>query len=249
LQSVGGGLDCAGRPKIEGRRAGSLVGTVILMRRGCVLLIAVSAVVGGLGGCHDERRMAGQRVRDVEVQTVSAYGRSLDKGADAKEVVYVLLRAIADDVAAGDDVEAREAAFDVQLSVSAPDTIFARSVRQKLGRNENVRRVVWHWGPTLGHYAGDLPENWEEAERRLVEATALVGGGGDGEEWRRVLIELADPSGDANASVVGQFQLVRESGFWRVVQVGFLRGARHLKARDLASRGDQPGQVERGNPQ
>ncbi len=206
------------------------------LRRPGLIVVCTSAIALGaatLSGCEDPQRVVGQHARTVVVQPVSAYGLTLDQSAGPRKVAYVLLRAIADDVEAGEDFEARETAFNHQLAVSAPDTIFERSMREGLGRDENVRRIVWHWAPTLGHYRDDFPETWPEAEDRLVQLP--ISNPPAGEEWTRVLIELAHPSGDPNASVVAQIQLVRENGFWRVVQVGFLRGTRHLKTATTAT--------------
>ena len=181
-----------------------------------------------LGGCNDEGRLVGQRARHVEVGVVTDQGLTLDKEAGPKEVVYVLLRAIKDDLESGDDYEAREAAFDRQLNVCAPDTISQRSVRKQLGRDENVRRIVWHWAPTLAFYKDDFPPDWPTAGRRLLEARKLNDRDPDGDQWTNVSLELQDPSGEPSASVVARFQLVREGGYWRVVRVGFSRRARHL---------------------
>jgi hypothetical protein len=200
----------------------------------CAAAIALGAAM--LNGCEDPQRVVGQRARTVVVQPVSAYGLTLDESAGPREVAYVLLRAIKDDIEADEDFDAREAAFDLQLAVSAPDTIFERSVRKGLGRDENVRRIVWHWAPTLGHYKDDFPESWPEAQERM--ARLPYSNAPRGEEWTRVLIELADPSGDPNAAVVAEIQLVREKGFWRVVQVGFLRGTRHLKTGTITTTRD-----------
>ena len=200
-----------------------------------VTYVAALAIGAGLlTACKHEQRMVGQEARAVVVQTVTQYGLTLDESADPRMVAYVLLRAIKDDIEAGDDIEAREAAFDRQLALSAPDTIFDRSVRTGLGRDENVRRIVWHWAPTLGHYKDDFPLDWPAAEQRMVQSP--VRNAPDQGNWTRVFIELADPSGDPNASVVAQVQLVREGGYWRVVQVGFKRGTRQLFRGTTASK-------------
>lgn len=179
-------------------------------------------------GCDDPMRQVGQRARPVVVQTVVDQGVTLDKDADAKKVVYVLLRAIKDDVEAGNDFSAREAAFDRQLAVCAPDFIFNSSSRQSLGREEGVRRIVWHWAPTLGHYTGDFPVDLARAGERLIVAPSTAKQIAKAEDGVGVLLELADPSGDPNASVIAKFLLVREAGYQRIAHVGFYKGKRHL---------------------
>ncbi len=181
------------------------------------------------GGCGDDARVVRAGDRHVVVTTVTDAGITLDESADPAKVVYVLLRAIKDDVDAGDDRQAREAAFARELQVCAPDTIFARSLRQSLGRAENIRQIVWHWAPTLAHYTNDFPRDWPEAQHRLVTSNAQYRNDPNRDRWTRVYLELADPSGDPNASVIAQFELVREADHWRVVQVGFVRERRHLR--------------------
>lgn len=199
------------------------------MTRGVSLWLL--AAVLAAGGCNDRERSVGQRVRHHVVQTVVDQGVTLNRGADPREVVYVLLCAIRDDYAAGDDPAAREAAFDRELAVCAPDYMYFRAFRRSVGRDDAVQRIVWHWAPTLGHYRADFPADWESASKRLVVARTSTTPGPEGEtEQARVMIELASPSGDPNASVVGQFQLVREKGYWRIAQVGFVKGIRHLTA-------------------
>jgi len=180
-------------------------------------------------GCGDDARVVGVAgERHVVVTTVTDVGMTLDESAEPAKVVYVLLRAIKDDVDAGDDRQAREAAFVRELQVCAPDTIFARSLRQSLGRDENVRQIAWHWAPTLAYYTGDFPRDWADAQRRMATSNAEYRNDPNRDRWTRVYIELADPTGNPNASVIAQFELVREANHWRIVQVGFVRERRHL---------------------
>jgi hypothetical protein len=157
---------------------------------------------------------------------------TLDEKASPEMVVYALLVAIRDDVRAGEDVAAREKAVDRQFHLSAPEQIAKQDPRIGLPAHERVEGVVWSWAPTLGYYAGDFPETWESAQGRM--AIRPSGGGGAGSEGagpdaRVVKIQLSDPSGADGASVVAQFRLVQEKGFWRVVQVGFDKTRRALK--------------------
>jgi hypothetical protein len=198
---------------------------VFLMPVGLCLLAAV--------GCNDQGRTVSERVRDLSVHTVTDHGITLDKNADPEQVVLVLLRAIEDDIDAGSDVEARSAAFDRELALCAPDHMYERSFRPNLPRNEAVQRVVWHWAPTLAHYEADFPKSDAEAKSRLVVKIKPASQTKANDDWADVMLELADPSGDVNASVIAKFRLVREAGYWRVAQVGFVKGKRHLS--DLKS--------------
>ena len=162
-------------------------------------------------------------------RTVTDMGLTLDEDAHFKKVVYVLLRAIKDDVEAGDDVAARQAAFERQLAVCAPDYIFKRALMKGLGRERAVRDIVWHWAPTLAHYVGDFPLDYQSfVDRSQLTRVAIAGDDEGKQEKRDIRIELADPSGDPNASVVAGIRLERENGLWRVTVVGFDRTKRHL---------------------
>ncbi len=191
-------------------------------------LLALICLIGASAtGCNDKSRDVGKRVRHHVVETVVDQGVTLDESAGPEEVVYVLLRAIVDDYAAGKDAALREAAFDRQLALCAPDHIFSRTVRKSFGREEGVQRIVWRWAPVLGHYRGDFPADLESAKRRLVTVRQVKDDDGRLER-ARVELEVASPDEDPNASVVAQFQLVREGGYLRVAQVGFVKGRRHI---------------------
>lgn len=181
--------------------------------------------------------MVGQQARHVFVTTVTDAGVTLDQAADPKQVVYVLLQAIRDDFDAGADVGKRERAFDRQLAVSAPDTIFRRASQANLGRDEFIRQAVWHWAPTLGHYQRDFPVDLASARTRIrVEDRPGKGydTGQSGEHWAYAFLELADPSDLPEATVIAQFQLVREAGYWRVVQLGFAKSPRRFPSAPVA---------------
>jgi hypothetical protein len=190
----------------------------------CALIVAF-----GFWGCASESRKVGQRVRDLAVRTVEDQGLTLDEQADPRDVVYVFLRAVYDDYAAGDNRDAREAAFDRQLNLCAVDYIASRAFRQSLGRNKSVQQIVWRWAPIVGHYREDFPKDVAIARTRMVaDRIETVTISGSDYEVTRVLLELASPDGDPNASVVAQFQLVREQGYWRIGQVGFVKSIRHI---------------------
>lgn len=179
--------------------------------------------------CRQETGRDRSESEPLLAQTVTDMGRTLDKDASFKEVAYVLFRAIKDDIEAGDDVAARQAAFERQLAVCAPDHIFARAYNKGLGRERAVREIVWHWAPTLAHYTDDFPLDYQSfADRSQFSRVAMAGDDKGEREKRDVRIALADPSGDPNASAVAGVQLERENGLWRVSVVGFDREKRHL---------------------
>ncbi len=200
------------------------------MNRIVVLLSLCVAAI--LAGCSKQPRTVGERVREeIVAKTVTQRGITLDKNATPKQVVFAFLRAVKDDFEAGDDRIAREAAFDLQLDLCAADHIYERSTRQNFKRNRAVQRIVWRWTPILAHYVGDFPESLADADTRMLKRTPTHAAA-EPEQWQNVVLELADPSGDANASVLSLFRLVRENGYWRVLQVGYVKSARHLRKKN-----------------
>ncbi len=221
------------KPEITDRRGrGFDLGKSIARGHGAaagVVMGTICALGALVSGCKEDHRSVGSEIRHVVVRTVVDQGLTLDQKSEPTEVVYALLCAIRDDYAAGEDGAAREAAFDRQLALCAPDHIFSRVYRRSVGRDDAVQRIVWRWAPTLGHYRDDFPTDWESARARLVVARTMTEERATGPlNVSRVLVELGSPSGEVNASVVAQFQLVREQGYWRVAQVGFAKKIRHL---------------------
>ncbi len=58
--------------------------------------MVVFAALTVFGGCADQTREVGKRVRELEVKTVVDKGLTLDQGAEAAAVVYVLLGVVPD---------------------------------------------------------------------------------------------------------------------------------------------------------
>ncbi len=192
------------------------------------VMLGIAASVVVLPGCSEQPRNTGDRIREtIEVRTVTHQGMTLDTSATPQQVVFALLQAVRDDFNAGDDRAAREEAFDRQLELCAPDHIYERSARTNFAQNRAVQRVVWKWTPILSHYIGDFPSTLAEAESRLIVQTPKHAGK-QSDTWQTAYIELADPGGEPNASVVAVIRLVREKGHWRVLQVGFAKQRRHL---------------------
>jgi len=197
----------------------------------CITSLCIAA---GIGGCQRDARLADKKLRDVQVRTVEHYGVSLDEAASPQQVAYVLLRAIRDDVLAGDKKE-REAALDRQFDVCAPLLIYPRETTA-ISREEALYRMVSHWAPAVAYYAHDLPTDWESARQRLVQLRTVVRKLSESQsaETSQVAIELADPDGDPNARVVLLVGQVKDQGYWRVHTVAFAP-QRSVASRSAAS--------------
>lgn len=211
-------------------------------------------------GCGKDARLAGQKIRDPKAETFTAYGKILDKTAGPRDVAYVLLQAIVDDYAAGDDREKREAALDVEFGVCAPDFIRQKMNSDRLNereRQELLYRVVYHWAPVLGHYrasfAGEFPD---VATRMHVEYPLQPM---SKTELARVFVNLDHPDpqqAGPNSGAVGVIRLVRENGYWRVWSVGFDPTMRDWRTRfppeppaDAAPHAVQPGPTPTASPE
>ncbi len=186
---------------------------------GLVTAAAVPAVVFWCGCGHDAR-LAGQKIRSPKVGTVTHYGVTLDRQAAPEQVAFVALRAIREDVSAKTDAE-RQAALDKQFDLCAANVLAAKNV-SSLPRDEFIHSVVYHWAPTVAHYVGDFETEWEKASARCVRresnpAKESKGGATEAE----IAMQVRDPGGDPNASVVLLVWLAQDEGYWRVTHLGF----------------------------
>lgn len=189
------------------------------MRRLSPWVLAGAAGVGLWCACGGDTRLAGKKLRSPSVRTVSHYGITLDASATPQQVAFVALSAIREDVLAKSKEE-REAALDKQFDVCAAGVIAGRN-KTSLPRDEFVHNVVYHWAPTVAHYVGDFPSDFESAAGRMVFENESAAKDKADKTDARVAIALADPSGDAKASVVALVYLAQDAGYWRVTHLGF----------------------------
>ena len=178
-------------------------------------------------GCSEDARLAGTAIPHVEVRTVEDQNITLGPEASPKQVAFVLLRAIRDDILAGGDLEARQKALHRQLAVCDPDYIYDLYLRfygdlAKTRRDEWVYRKVHVWAPTLGYYVDALDFDLSTAEGLMVE------GGAPAEKWdgttTHVDLTVANTKDVGAADVMVRVRLHRsgeEQGHWRVFGVGF----------------------------
>lgn len=183
-------------------------------------MLSCGFVAAILGGCSRDARLAGRKLRSVTVGPITHYGTALDENASPEQVAYVLLRAIRDDFLASDEA-GREAALDKQFDISAANVIEARNPTA-LSRDEFAYKVVHYWTPTVSHYVHDFETEWEKANERFVlNGPRPMKGSESGAMECEVLMDVEDPSGDKNAGVVMVIYLAQDSGFWRVLHLGF----------------------------
>jgi len=191
-------------------------------RRGYLRLAGVLWLFTLVAGCRD-RHLAGQKLEPVEVKTVTAYGVSLGPEASPRQVAFVLLRALRDDVLAArrKDRQAGKQAWATERSLAAPGRILANlsrlleraTMRVELSATEAVYKESKFWAPVVAHYVDCLDLTLEQAEARmylLKDAAADV---------QHVLLDVENPADQSKATV--KVSLAQEAGYWRVYRVGF----------------------------
>lgn len=201
------------------------------------LPIAVAMVVTLSSGCNRDARLAGRKLRDPKIRTVTYYDIKLDQDASPEQVAFVLLRAMRDDFLAKTDAD-REKAMDIQFDLCAADYLAARHQDSKVDRLEMLYRIVSHWTPTVSYYVGDIDTDWQKAKAQFVKlGPNPLPNSTDGAQQCQVVVPFADPGGDPNASVLLAIHLVQDGGYWRVLKLSFVPRARALPQRAGASPG------------
>jgi hypothetical protein len=202
---------------------------MMIMNFRAVVAILPVAVLGLAGpvGCSRNAHLADKDIRDVTVRSVTHFDIKLDEQATAKETAFVLLKAMRDDFFASNEAQ-RKAAIDVQYDVAAADVLTDR-ISTTLSRSELLYRVVSQWTPTVSHYVHDLETEWPQARERLVRVGPRPARNGKpGVQECQVVLEVADADADPNAQVLLVAYMIQDGGFWRVLQLGFVPGAREF---------------------
>ena len=204
------------------------------------ILIAGLALALGLAfwcGCGHDTRLAGQKVRSVQVHTASLYGLTLDPKATPELVAFAALQAICEDVKAPTP-KARDAALDKEFELAAADEIQSRN-HSSMGRDEFIYNVVYRWAPTVSYYVSDFPSTWEQAEKRFgpkkFSPAPTTQKDSSSPRECELPIEVADPGGDPNASVVILIWLAQDQGYWRVLHFGFDQTRRKVEVTSSAN--------------
>lgn len=202
--------------------------------------VAVSATLVWAAGCAPS-----EVPPPAEVKTVSAYGLTLDESATPEQVVYVLLRAIADDVTAAQAHEhdkQREALL-LTYRLGAYSVIEKRLVDvlnqslasevKSLGKDRDRRLFdfVKGWAPIASHYVRGF-----DTDSRAAMARMSVQASPDGERIHVYYPVCHDPQESDPAKrqeATLDIELAKEKAgsrsYWRVARVAF-------KGRDVPPR-------------
>lgn len=167
-------------------------------------------------------------VRDPQVETVTYYGRTLDKDAAPLEVAYALTRAMRDDFLAESKAK-RDEAIDKQFALAASGMLRA-SNPSSLDDNEFLHEIVYRWTPAVSHYIHDFDLTWEEAQEKFREISIArpMRIGSTTFQTRVVLVPLTDPEAGPSASTVLMLRFIQDDGYWRVFRLEFDRKHRTI---------------------
>ncbi|MGQ9650794.1 MAG: BACON domain-containing protein [Phycisphaerae bacterium] len=139
-----------------------------------VAALVAAAVMAGLCGCSGPE----EDIPPAVVKPVSAYGLTLDTTATPKQVAFVLLRSIADDVQAAQrhDTTRQKEALRLTYSLAAYSTIAPRigesaakpadAARSKV-RDKRLYTFVKDWASIVAHYIRSFDTDAEAAGRKM----------------------------------------------------------------------------------
>lgn len=201
------------------------------------------ALLGGLavlaclaGGCSDPNA----EVPPAKAEPVTAYGMTLDESAGPKEVSYVLLRSLVEDIRASRAMEheKQKEANQITWSIAAHQTIEQRlldavrsAARNKerfktLGpdRDREIYRVVNFWAAIVQYYVDGIDTDPRKAmEQMRVQAAP---DGSVAHVYYDVVPDPANPDPQREATI--DIELAKEpaggKAYWRVARVGFVGG-------------------------
>lgn len=231
VSSVSGPYKHNKSTRCEDRRCGYTERMIVWNMFGTVRLWARLGVVPAMllfVGCARDVHLANREIPHVTVGPVTVDGVALDKEASPEAVAWAAIQAIRDDFKAATPQE-RDAALARQFDLCAANVI-AKLNRSTLDRDEFIYNVVYRWTPTVSHYVDDFPADWEEARERFDVSPVAQGKRIDPEvEEVAVGLEVAPPGGDERSKVVMMIWLAKDSGFWRVVHLGFDQKRRSLR--------------------
>ncbi len=184
-----------------------------------------------VSGCEQPRE-----IPPMTVETVTAYGKTLDADATPEQVAFVLLRSLRDDVEAAQaqDRDAQREAFKTTFALAAYSTINRRAIEAQPVpsnapengglRRERIHEVVNHWAPIVAYYVQSIEKDFESATERMRVA---VGGPDDATAVVLYPVQHDPDQAEPGEPVLLEIELVQEPAtqgeqrYWRVARVAF----------------------------
>jgi len=192
------------------------------------IVLPVAAAGAFWAGCASE-----EPAPRAVVKPVTAYGLTLDENATPKQVAFVLLRSIADDVQAAQarETNRQKEALRLTYSLAAYSTIARRIGESQEQPTEPARsRVrdkrlyvsVKDWASIVAHYVASFDTDYAAAARKMHVRTQTTG-------TVHLLFDAChnpaetDPARQETATI--EIELTREPAgplsYWRVAKVSF----------------------------
>jgi len=206
-----------------------MIASNIELRRVLTGLLVISVTIA-LSGCTAE-----DQIPVAKAEVVTAYGLTLDENAEPKQVAYVLLRSLADDVKAAqrfkhaEQKEALHQTFALAAHSEMERRLLAilKTVKKdaSLGdeRDKKLYEIVDKWAPIVAHYVNSFDteldaalakmKSRDSADGKRVHVYYPVAHEADAAEPEQVLdIELAEePAGNVS--------------YWRVARIDYVSKA------------------------
>ncbi len=188
----------------------------------------VTGATAFLTGCSSE-----EEIPRAAVKPVTAYGITLDENATPKQVAFVLLRSIADDLHAAQahDTKGQKEALRLTYSLAAYSTIARRigespeeeaDPAQAKIRDKRLYIFVKDWTPIVGYYVPSFDTDFKAAAQRM-QIRSQTG------STVHILYEAChnpaetDPAKRQTATI--EIELTKEPAgavsYWRVAKVSF----------------------------
>ncbi len=188
-----------------------------------LILFAGTAVpvLALLPGCKDPT-VIGYELKPVETGPVEAYGLILDEDSPPQDVVFVMFRAVQDDIQAAREHnhKAQLEAINLQARVAAAEWMHAtfqraldrKSMPVQVTPEQSVFKLIRFWAPMLGHYVDSLATDHDT----LVAALSV-----DIRDEQNEAVVRYDLVGKDGTTATAQIELIREQGYWRIKKLGF----------------------------
>lgn len=171
---------------------------------------------------------------ELTVETVEAYDVTLDEDATPKQVGYVLLRALRDDVLAAQEGKRKEQreAHELAFRLSAPTLIGERIPENQVRaaadpdqeRDARIFDITYHWAPIVAHYIESFPTDLAEARARFE----LIEGQVDNKAYLTIPLthnpDASDPAdrGEVTLKIELFKETAGEKTFWRVARLSYV---------------------------
>ena len=185
-----------------------------------------------LTGCTEEHDIPA-----AKTEVVSAYDQTLDAAASPKQVAYVLLRTLADDVRAAQahQHEAQEQAIEQAFSLAAFDEIEKRVLNVKNAmskssslwgdRYKQIYEVVYRWAPIVAHYIDSFDQDFASASAKMTMRETHEGA--IAHVYYPVVHDPNETDSEKIQSAIVHIELARQAAssgdekYWRVAKVTF----------------------------